>query len=324
MRPRKKDRHLPMCMFQRGPSFYFVRDGKWTNLGRDYRAALLEYAKLTGGASEDGMIDLIDRVMDHIAPYRSANTITQYRAVAERLKDMFAEFQPREVLPKHVAQVKTHMASTPNMANRTLTVLRVVFAQALEWGEVDSNPCIGIKPHSEKKRGRYLNDKELLSILDNCSEYMRCIFELAYLTGQRIGDVLSIKLDDVSDDGIAFQQQKTGSKVLISMTPDLDAVVQRAKALPRPADAKNLICNRKGKQVDYATTRDAWKRAREAAGVTDARIHDLRAKALTDAKKQGKDARKLGGHTDPRMTDRYIRQREHEVAEPPTMPRKSG
>ncbi|MFU1921760.1 tyrosine-type recombinase/integrase, partial [Klebsiella pneumoniae] len=130
------------------------------------------------------------------------------------------------------------MASTPNMANRTLTVLRVVFAQALEWGEVDSNPCIGIKPHSEKKRGRYLNDKELLSILDNCSEYMRCIFELAYLTGQRIGDVLSIKLDDVSDDGIAFQQQKTGSKVLISMTPDLDAVVQRAKALPRPADAK--------------------------------------------------------------------------------------
>ncbi|MEE2577519.1 integrase, partial [Pseudomonas aeruginosa] len=87
----------------------------------------------------------------------------QYRAVAERLKGMFAEFQPREVLPKHVAQVKTHMASTPNMANRTLTVLRVVFAQALEWGEVDSNPCIGIKPHSEKKRGRYLNDKELLS-----------------------------------------------------------------------------------------------------------------------------------------------------------------
>lgn len=135
MRPRKKDRHLPMCMFQRGPSFYFVRDGKWTNLGRDYRAALLEYAKLTGGASKDGMIDLIDRVMDHIAPYRSANTITQYRAVAERLKGMFAEFQPREVLPKHVAQVKTHMASTPNMANRTLTVLRVVFAQALEWGK---------------------------------------------------------------------------------------------------------------------------------------------------------------------------------------------
>ena len=46
--------------------------------------------------------------------------------------------------------------------------------------------------------------------------------------------------------------------------------------------------------------------------------------ALTDAKKQGKDARKLGGHAEPRMTDRYIRQREYEVAEPPTMPRKSG
>ncbi|MGV8546270.1 tyrosine-type recombinase/integrase, partial [Pseudomonas aeruginosa] len=77
------------------------------------------------------MIDIIDRVMDNIAPYRSANTITQYRAEAERLKGMFAEFQPREVLPKNVAEVKTHMESTPNMANKNLTVIRVVFEKDL-------------------------------------------------------------------------------------------------------------------------------------------------------------------------------------------------
>ncbi|MOA36338.1 Phage integrase family protein [compost metagenome] len=85
-----------------------------------------------------------------------------------------------------------------------------------------------------------------------------------------------------------------------------------------------LICNKKGKQADYKSVQDAWALAREKAGVADARIHDLRAKALTDAKRQGKDAQKLGGHADRRMTDRYIRLREHEVAEPPTMPQKSG
>lgn len=47
MRPRKTDRYLPACMYQRGPSFYFVRQGKWENLGKDYVQALLEYARLT-------------------------------------------------------------------------------------------------------------------------------------------------------------------------------------------------------------------------------------------------------------------------------------
>lgn len=324
MRPRKKDRHLPACMYQRGPSYYYVTGGKWENLGKDYPTALLAYAKKTDTAATKGMPGLIDRVLKHITPMRAENTMLQYRAAGEKLKEILAEFEPRDVLPRHVAQIKTHMASTPAMANRVLSVLRVVFAQALEWGEVDSNPCIGIKPHSENKRGRYLTDDELHSILAHCSEYMRCVFELTYLTGQRIGDVLAIRLSDVSEAGITFQQQKTGAKVLISMTPDLDAVVKRAKALPRPIRGMTLICNRKGKPVDYGSVKDAWARARAAAGVEDARIHDLRAKALTDTKRQGNDAQKLGGHSSARMTERYIRLREHEVAEPPTMPKKSG
>lgn len=324
MRPRKKDRHLPACMYQRGPSFYYVQGGKWTNLGKDYPSALLQYAKITDTAENKGMPGLIDRVIDHIRPRREKNTMDQYEVAAGKLKEILAEFEPRDVLPRHVAQIKTHMAATPNMANRTLSVLRLVFSQALEWGEVDSNPCIGIKPYPEKKRDRYLTDDELHAILSKCSDYMRCVFEMAYLTGQRISDVLAIRLADVADAGIYFQQKKTDAKVLVAMTPDLDAVVKQAKALPRPVRGLTLICNRMGKPVDYGTVKDAWAKARKAAGIDDARIHDLRAKALTDAKRQGKDARKLGGHSSQRMTDRYIRLREHEVAEPPTMPKKSG
>lgn len=325
MRPRKKDRHLPQNMYKRGPSYYFrAKDGRWLNLGRDYAGALLEYAKYTSSGATAGMPDLIDRVLKHITPRRSKNTILQYTVVADRMKERMAEFEPREVLPRHIAQIKTSMADTPSMANRTLSFLRVVFSQALEWGEVDSNPCTGIKAHTEGKRGRYLTDAEFHAILGNCSEYMQIIFELAYLTGQRISDVLSIRLADVTDDGIAFQQQKTGSKVMISMTPDLKSVVARAKALPRKVRGLTLVCNRSGRHVDYPTVKDAWAKARKAAGVEDARIHDLRAKAITDAKRQGKDAQKLSGHTNANMTERYIRLRDHTVAEPPTMPKKSG
>ncbi|MHB1657153.1 MAG: hypothetical protein ACYCSZ_12395 [Burkholderiales bacterium] len=52
------------------------------------------------------------------------------------------------------------------------------------------------------------------------------------------------------------------------------------------------------------------------AKVEDTTFHDLRAQSLTDAKSQGKNAVALGGHADPQMTERYIRQRSTIVAEP--------
>lgn len=325
MRPRKTDRHLPACMYQRGPSYYFVRNGKWENIGKDYVQALLEYARLTNPRASTGMAALIDKVLDHIDPAKARNTMLQYRAAGEQLKKMLAEFEPNQVLPKHVAGIKVHMVKTPNMANRVISVLRVVFNYALEWGLVDSNPCTGIRRHAEARRDRYITDAEFHSIMSHCSDYMRSIFETCYLTGQRIGDVLKIRLADISEEGIAFTQEKTGAKLIVQMTPDIQAVIARAKALPRNVRGLTLFCARHGgKPVSYFSCKDAFAKARKAAGVTNVTIHDLRAKSLTDTKRQGNDAQKLGGHTDAKMTARYIRAREIDVAQPPTMPKTGG
>ena len=83
-----------------------------------------------------------------------------------------------------------------------------------------------------------------------------------------------------------------------------------------------LFCTRGGgKPVSYETVKDAFRKACDEAKVTGATIHDLRAKSLTDTDKQGNDAQKLGGHTDARMTKRYLRLREIDVAQPPAMPK---
>jgi integrase len=71
-----------------------------------------------------------------------------------------------------------------------------------------------------------------------------------------------------------------------------------------------LLHNRKGKAPDYSSTKIQWSRACEKAGVSDAHIHDLRAKSLTDAKQQGLNPQTLAGHTTEAMTNRYIRLRE--------------
>ncbi len=324
MRPRKKDRHLPACMYHKHGAYYLVRKGKWERLDTDYQAALLAYAKKTSGAVAGGMQDLINRAFAHHRKNISDNTALQYQAAAERLKTIFAEFEPRQVLPKHVAAVKMELASTPNMCNRILSFLRIVFSYALEWQEVDSNPCIGIKRHQEARRDRYITDAEFAALLDAASPYIRCILEMCYLTGQRIGDVIAIRLADITDEGVAFTQEKTGAKLIVAMTPDLQDVIARAKALPRKIRALTLFCSRTGKPVSYDTVKMAFRELRNKTGIETVTIHDIRAKSLTDADKEGKNAQTLGGHTDARMTARYLRGRLPKIAQAPTMPTKAS
>lgn len=324
MRPRKKDRHLPPCMYMKHGAYYLVRKGKWERLGSDYQDALLAYARLVGGSGKGGMAKLIDEALDAMKHRLADNTVKQYEAAAARLKEYLAEFEPRQVLPRHVAKLKLHMADTPNMSNRVISFLRMVFAYALEQQVVDSNPCIGIRRHAEKKRDRYITDDEFSAICASASDYMRSIFEMCYLTGQRISDVLSIRLADISPAGIAFEQQKTGAKLVVAMSPDLEDLLGRIKALPRRVRGLTLFCARSGgKPVSYETVKQAFRSACVKANIEGATIHDLRAKSLTDTDRQGNDAQKLGGHTDPKMTKRYLRLREIDIAQPPAMPRKS-
>ena len=70
---------------------------------------------------------------------------------------------------------------------------------------------------------------------------------------------------------------------------------------------------------DYPTTKIQWNKSCEKAGVKDVHIHDLRAKSLTNAKRQGLNARALAGHTNEAQTDRYIRLHEIPQAEGPEL-----
>ncbi|CAM3730016.1 Tyrosine recombinase XerC [compost metagenome] len=194
----------------------------------------------------------------------------------------------------------------------------------LEQQVVDSNPCTGIRRHTEKKCDRYITDAEFSAIYASSSDCMRCIFEMCYLTGQRISDVLAIRLADISATGITFEPQKNGAKLIVGMNPDLEDLLARVKPLPRRVRGLTLFCARSGgKPVSYETMKQAFKAACEKAKVPGAIIHDLRAKSLTDTDKQGNDAQKLGGHTDAKMTQRHLRLREIDIAQPPALPKKS-
>lgn len=320
-RPRRKDRHLPPCVYQRHGAYWYVRRGKWVRLGTDLHEALEAYA---GHAAEpgSGMVALIDKVLAHLRPRLAASTYDQYRTAAGHLKRRLAEFRPEDVKARHVAAIKLDMAATPNMANRTVTFLRDVFSWAVEWQLVDSNPCIGIKRFNEAKRSRYITDEEFAAIYAQAAPRLQIVMDLLYLTGQRVTDVLQIRRADLKAEGIAFQPRKTarrtGMRLAVAWTLELERVVERAKGLRGNVHALTLLSGRRGKAPDYRTVSLQWREACARAGVADAQLRDLRAKSLTDAKTQGLDATALAAHASFAMTQRYIRRREIPVLSGPS------
>ena len=73
--------------------------------------------------------------------------------------------------------------------------------------------------------------------------------DMLYLTGQRIGDVLKIKHSDITSEGIFFQQQKTGTKLMVAMSPDLERTIKAAKELHYCVRGITLFHTHKGSRL---------------------------------------------------------------------------
>jgi len=317
MRPRKKDRHLPPCVYLRHGSYWLVRGGKWSNLGKGLPTALQAYGREY--TSPPGtMPALIQMALDARRGAIKPNTWKQYQTASRKLSEILADCSPEQITQRDIVQIRLALAKTPNMANRCLTVLRIVFEYALEQQLIDNNPAVGVKRLAERQRDRLLTIEEYRRIYAHAVPRMQIVMDLCYLTGQRVGDVLTIRYADITEEGITFRQAKGGARLLVSWTPELRAVVDRAKALHGNVRAFTLLHTRRGMAPAYRTVRDQWEAAVARADVPDAHLHDLRAMSATAADAAGMNATALLGHSTPAMTRRYLRSKQTPVVTGPS------
>lgn len=311
-RPRKNDTHLPPCVYHRHGAFYIVKKGVWTLLGHTLADALQEYARRFETPA-GGMAALIDEALPHITARVSKNTRRQYGYAAKRLKHMLAEFAPEQMQQRHVARVKLNLADTPNAGNTALSVLRNVFAYAVENQLLDNNPALGIKPFPTGSRERLISREEYAAIYAVADEQLQIIMDLYYKTGQRVDDVLKIPVADITPEGIYFRQQKTKARLCVEWNPELRAIVERAKTLHGNVRALTLL-HKRGKPLRAAKVRERWIAACAAAGVEDAQLRDLRAMSATAAE----DPQALLGHTTPKTTKNYLRSKKVPLVQGPS------
>ena len=168
-----------------------------------------------------------------------------------------------------------------------------------------------------------MEDAELEAFKAVAGEFLSAYVDFKYLTGLRKGDILKLRLDALTDEGIAVTQAKTGGRLIFLWEPELRAAVDRIRALPRPIRGLFLFCTRKGRAYSASGFDSIWQRAMVKAmekGALRERFteHDIRAKTATD---DPIHAQKRLGHKSSAMTDRHIKVRTVERVSPLT---KSG
>lgn len=330
-RPRRANPDgLPPCVYWKNGAFWLVKKRKWTRLAKDRREALTEYARITSAPKTGSMPALIDRIVTlHCRVKKlSPQTVNAYASAAKRLMAVFRDFEPQDVRPKHVAALLHADSVTPAAANRNQVVLKIVMGYALREGLIDVNPVVGAEYYAKGERERYITDGEFRKIHEQAGERLRIIMELAYFTGQRINDILALRFEQLTDVGIRFRQAKTKKQLTVEWTPELRNAVDRAKALftdgnvqliPQGWLLRGEVAGKRHKAPRYATVLAQWRAACDAAGVTNANLHDLRAKAATDGDEQGRDVTALLGHANARQTEVYLRKTKVPLVQGPTM-----
>lgn len=309
---------LPPRMSRKGGRYYHVTSAKprtWTPLGSDLNSARLQWARLEGEYDPTIFGSAIDKFLAECAPQLAPNTRKSYAYNAETLRRVFGRMPHATISPSHVATfLDTH--ERPATANVQVGLMATIFERMMRWGWCATNPCRGIRRNPMKARDRYLEDAEFLSIRAKAPDYLVAAMDIAYLTGLRVSDIVKIHLHDLKLDSLYVVQKKTGKKQAFQLTEYLKAAIERAKALKRPVRGLWLFCRRDGQPYKEATLSSSFRASALRAGVSDARFHDLRAKAASDAKKLGQDYQALLGHAAQSTSDRYVRVRQADKVEP--------
>jgi integrase len=99
-------------------------------------------------------------------------------------------------------------ANHPVAARHEISLLGHVFAKAIRWGAASVNPVRALERTRKGKRTRYVTDVEYDAVYALANERMRIAMNLALLTGQRRGDLLTLTRAQLTDEGHSVQPEQ--------------------------------------------------------------------------------------------------------------------
>lgn len=201
------------------------------------------------------------------------------------------------------------------LAPATVLKIKMIFSRSFElgarWGVpgCDNNPVRAVQSRPvNNARQRYVTSEEAARLITAAEAsrnfQLAAIVSLLLLTGMRVSELLSSRWDNVDLERrtLFVPTSKTGRSRYVPLAQAAIVIIER---IPR---GEFLFPNPRAPTKHLTTIKHGWQTARDAAGLPDLRIHDLRHSAASFMVNSGVDLFAVGkvlGHANVASTARY-------------------
>ena len=243
-------------------------------------------------------------------------TVETYRHVIERhIKPRLGAIRVPDLEQDDIAALHRDMKPTPYLANLTIVVLRRILGFAVRsWKMRPDNPAAGMTRYPEEKRQRYLSVTELGALAAVLAAHPHRIpanaLRMLLLTGARCGEVLAMRWEEVEHHPGSWvkpsshTKQKSAHRVPLS--PGARQLLDDMRRYRK--EGESLVFPGRLPDQPLRDIHRTWASVCAAAGIRNARIHDLRhtfASVLVSSGLSLPIIAALLGHAELRSTQRY-------------------
>lgn len=268
------------------------------------------------------MEQLCDRYAVEVMPGKAPATQKSNQYSLRRIRPVFGKNSIAAIEPHHIYEYRDRIgvSESKKKANLDLEVLSHMFTKAIQWGLRHDHPMTGKKVTkfslTSTKAKRYVTDAELLAFMACLPAKWSLFCALTVWTGRRKSEILRLRVQDLTADGIRFTDAKNkGDSFMVGWTDETRRIVQAILNCREKVGSIYLFATRHGQPYikddgDTSGFDSIWQRRMRQAlndGVVTERFspHDLRRKRSSEMTLPAAQA--LLRHTNPATTKRSYR-----------------
>lgn len=252
---------------------------------------------------------------------RATATILAYTKDVEQLLDFVADkgkTKLEEITTQDINDFKKELSEedyTAKSISRKVNSIKSFFRFLNSLDKLDQNPASDVShPKYELKPPRILSKLEYRALRDACRDDKRlsAIIELLLQTGIRIGELASLKLDDIDleNNKIIIQPYESHEGRTVPLNEPAKEALQEYLEVRPKSDDPHIFLTKTGNQFLVRNIRSSIDRYFRIAGIENVKVNDLRHTFIAQQLKAGTPlvyVSKIVGHKRLSTTERYLK-----------------
>lgn len=211
----------------------------------------------------------------------------------DRIERSFGHRFADEMRAGDVDKILDQMSERPGTLRAFRSALKGLMNFAIMRGYILTNPVTPTKPLALGEHQPW-PDELIGKAVENAYPMLALTIITCLFTGQRIGDCIRIRHDDI-DNGefLEMHQQKTGAFVCVPIHPFWLEAIGRV-----PRRAETILYNKFGRPFeDPGSLQEGWRELRKKLGAESFKLHGLRKNATNHLASLGLSPHQIGAIT---------------------------